>query len=215
MKTILFTSCYLDGKDSQGNDRLERTQRYLQYYGDIKESLGLNDIKLLVNGSKITPAIFNPDKNIYFESLPNLEHGRPNFPFDYRHCWRTFWHLKTLIEQGYKKIISIDTDTFVISKQLAAYIKDLEKGYTTFWSRKYQFPTAELTILCQDKFERILKFCETPIEEKYGKLMEQNLPFTQVNVEYNCDRFGETNMPVDANMDMYSQAGPLFKPELR
>ncbi len=225
MKTVLFTSCYLDGKDAQGNDRLERTKRYIKYYGSIKDILGIDECFLLDNGSseenigKLKEFLFSGRTHgqfdVKFKSVVNVEHGRPGIPLDYRHCWRSLYYYKQLIEENYKKIICIDTDTFVISTQLAEYIKNLKEEYTTFWSRKYQFPTAELTVLCENKFPRMLKFLETPMEQKFGLLMEQNLPFTCVNVEYNVDRFGETGAPIEANMDGYSQARPEFVPELK
>jgi hypothetical protein len=42
--------------------------------------------------------------------------------------------------------------------------------------------------------------------EHCGKKMELVLPFTEINKDLNCDRFGETNDLVTVDMDFYSQA---------
>lgn len=217
MKTILYSSCYLEGKDGQGNDRLERTARYIRYYLSQKETLGFESITLFDNGSnqdlyKILGDKVKSQFNMVFG--PNLPHGREGKPYDYGNCWRSLYYFQELIKQGYTKIITIDTDTFVLTKNCANYIRDLNSGWTTFWCRKWGFPAAEISILCEDKFDRFLEFCKIPWEQRLGSLYERTLPYTQINIEYYCDRGGEIGDTNIKKYDIYSQLGPELNPQL-
>ncbi len=218
MKTILCSSCYLDGYDIQGNDRLLRTIRYVEYYSSIKDELEIDKIKLIDNGSceQSIDYLYKATKNfdLDFESFPHLEHHIPGTLHHYPNCWRALYQNMPLIEQGYEKILMIDTDTFICSKKLATFIRQLNSGWNVFWCKRWNFPSAELSVLCQDSFPILFKFAEKPWPERVGTLMEREIPYTRIHKDWNCDRYGEVNAKLTENIDCYSQMGPNITPRL-
>lgn len=210
MKTALFSLCYLEGNDLQGNSRLRRNQRYVDYYSTIKEELGFETIILADNASK--PYLVDTFRSLsqgmgysvriirYNEHLPRRG------PLDYPYCWRGLYELKTLFDEGYEKIICIDSDGFVLSKRLANYIKSCKSGWVSFQERKYSWPEAALHILCKDALPIYEGFTSVPYSAYNGKPMETLLPFTHLERSFCIGRFGEEKMSQYDWMDFYGQA---------
>jgi uncharacterized protein (DUF2237 family) len=208
MITALYTTSYLEGQDWQGNDRLQRNLKYLKYYQALKEKLGYDKIVFADNASS--------DKNRH----TLLEAGGPDVSmigfedhlprtsiYGYPYCWRALYAFEILINKGYEKIINIDSDCFVLTQRALDYIKNLETGWTTFWCKKYGFPETAIQIICKDTFPEFLDFTKECRWEDRGtsKPMEILLPFTHVNKELNCDRWGETREALSPDKDIYCQ----------
>lgn len=210
MKSILCTSCFLDGLDNLGNDRLERNIRYIEYYYKIRDELDLDKIKLIDNGSSqesIDKLMAHPaSKLVEFESLPHLAHKNKEISFHYPHCWRSLYLTADFIKQGYEKILMIDSDAFIVSRKLAIYVKDLKSGWTSFWCPRWQMPDSAISILCEDAFPVFFDFIKIPFEQRIGMIMENTIPYTHIEKKFNCDRFGEYgDVPHDYRQDMYGQ----------
>lgn len=216
MKTILYAGCYLDGYDAIGNNRLERNIRYVNYYTSIREELGFEKIFLLDNGSNdesICEFLDRVDKSyLHFKSLENLKSDDPSH---YPYCWRVRYYTEELIKEGYEKIITIDSDCFVLSKRLAKYIKELNTGWTAMWCEKWQFPEDAMSILCKDSFHLFKNFIRVPVERRYGSKLEFSVPFTRIEEGFIGDRYGEDNIDMSEDMDFYAQAGPNIIPRLK
>ncbi len=203
--TVLWTTSYLDGVDKSGSSRLERTKKFIKYYRGIQKEIGFDTLLLIDNCSD--PALWkeinNPFEIQSIRLFPHLEHGGgQNYPY----CWRGLYKLREVITQNKpKKLIYIDSDGFVLSKKMADWIKNTNTGWNTVWCPKYNFPEASIHVLNHDVFPAFLEFTKGDYMEHCGKAMERVLPFTWVNKDLNCDRFGETREPVKDDMDFYSQ----------
>lgn len=212
MKTILLCQSYLDGKDAQGNERHARIWKYLEYYSSIADKLGIERIRLMDNGSKTSFWQSNTCQvPIEFYSVRNLAHG-PNL--HYPHCWVNLYYQETLIKEGYEKIINIDSDAFIVSNRLADYVKNLDSGWATLLCKRYNWPASEVSILCKDAFPVFHKYTEVPWQRRVGKLMERDVPYTIVNMDFDCDRYGESKAPLTEKIDLYAQMGPEIIPRL-
>jgi hypothetical protein len=222
MRTALYAPSFLDGIDPSGAQRIDRTHRYLKYYRALKDELGFDRIFLADDGSTphLTGAlggtIFEEDLSIGQLGHPDLfiltrrQHlGIPrNTDWDYPCYWKNLYETRKVFEIfGYDKVITIDTDGFVLSRRLAEYIRELRSGWTAFHERKWNFPTAELHVLCRGNgFERFDRFTYPHFMTHNGLLMEKTIPFTYVEPQFNCGRYGEDRHPQTAEMDFYSQA---------
>jgi hypothetical protein len=204
MKTALFSPSYLVGKDPSGSDRLERTNRWIRYYAKIQTQMGFQNMFLSDDGSPAELLDQLEDDPWVFEHPHLGKRGNGN-GVDYDYCWRALWDIRKLIELGYQKILTIDTDTFVLNWGLADYIRSLNTGWTAFEIKKYKFPSAELHILCEDAFPRYLEYTNRSFLDKSGVLMERDIPFTNIICTFDVDRYGEDRIPQNPKMDAASK----------
>jgi hypothetical protein len=204
---MLFTTCFLDGNDDSGSSRLERNINYVNYYMKIKNAIGFDQFIMVDNGS--SPVLieeFHKRTGSAVQLLLREHLKRGPGPFDFPYIWRAINEQKTILETGkIDKVIGIDSDGYVLSNRLADYIRSSSSGWEAFWSHKYQWPTAELNILNKDAFSIYIEYAKTPWQERFGKLIETTTPFTRINKDFICDRFGETREIPRPFMDFYSQ----------
>lgn len=202
MKTALFSPSYLDGLDPLGSDRLIRNIRWALW----NEKLKIGDLWLCDNASSLESVQRLMEAwpvNIHRFTM-HLPRGHGDNPYPY--VWRGLWFIKQLIEDGYDKIITLDTDCFIVSQRLLDYVKAANSGWEVFWIPKYGFPSGELHILNRDAFPLYLEYTKGPWIDKVGQLFESALPFSKINKDFNTDRYGETRIPQTADMDGYFQA---------
>lgn len=214
MSTILYSSCYLDGLDKSGSSRLLRTIQWVNYYRQMNQELGFKYMLLLDNGSsqdniqRFTQSAGGP--HVTFRSEENL---KSRSPLDYPYCWRAIHFMKTIIEMPdhkIDKIIFVDTDSYILTRRMSAFIKDLNHDWVSFESKMYGWPLSEIHIVSKAHFPRLLQFCEGSVQDfiarNNGKYMERVLPFSMVMTNpYKCDRFGEQRLAQTVDMDFYSQ----------
>lgn len=210
MKTALVTPCFLEGKDLLGNDRLIRNRRYLEYYARIEKEIGFDQIFLFDNAStedsiqKLGSSTIAANIDL-LRFRERLERG-PG-PHDYPYCWRALYAIREIINLGFEKIISIDSDGFVLTKRLAEFIRKSDNGWVSFWCENGKHPESSLHILNRNAFPIFQNYTRTPWEDRVGVMMETDLPFTDVRQEFRCGRFGEIGAPPqDISMDYYGQA---------
>ncbi len=223
MKTALFTPCFLEGKDAIGNDRLARNLEYVSYYSKISEDMGIDSIVLYDNASpmdlvgrferEIPYAIGNSEVDFQFFREPERLYGGGGYNYPY--CWRALYFLKDLIDLGFQKFLIIDSDGYVLSPRLAKHIKNLNTGWEALWCKKWQFPDASIQILCEDTFNVYNDFTKGPWLDHNGKCMETSLPFTKINKDFDCDRYGEDRALVTSHTDFYGQRPLDIKMEYR
>lgn len=208
MKTCLFSPCYLDGGDPGGVDRLDRMKRYLDYYSLLKEELGFDTLFLSDDGSsesRITE-LMRGRLGVEIILNPKLQKQGGLKECDYPWCWRALYDVRIPITLGYDKIITIDSDCFVLSNRLAKYVKELKSGWRAFHIPKYNFASAEFHILCRDQFPMFEAYCQTPFMDRNGTKMEEVMPFTHLHCGFDIDRYGETRTPLRPGMDFYSNS---------
>lgn len=210
MKTALFVSIFLHGKGPYcETSRVDRVLKYLTYYSEFQKDLGVDQIYVSDNGgngSQIFP-LLNHFPDIELIRHPHLMRGEPGPVFDYLPCWRAFYDYKKVIADGFEKIIIMDDDAYILSDCLMNYVRDLESGWTTLWCPTFNFPESALSILCKDAFPRYEEFTREPYWNKNKSIIpfENLIPYTTINHNFNCDRWGETRAPQTAEMDAYFQ----------
>lgn len=208
--TALVAPCFLDGEDGYGNNRIRRNQRWVNYYTAIQNKIGFDDIWLLDNSStreNIDRFLDGVDKTPFIQRFSERLVRREGMPHDYPYYWRALWFIKNLFV-SYDKIICIDSDCFVLTERMASYIKNLDSGWTSFWCKRWNFPDSSIWVLTKPEFDLFLKCTQGDWSRKVGECMERDIPFTYVNKDFCCSRFGE-EIPVplqDSTMDMYGQA---------
>lgn len=214
MKTVLFSPCYLEGQDWQKNDRLERNIRYIDYYSEHQREFGFEKIALLDNGSSQAKIdeLFSKIKYPHLVDFKTAENLKCLIPNGYSYVWRGLYYADDLIKKGYKKIINIDSDVFVLTQKMAHYIRDLRTGWNVPWSNKWEFPESSINILCHNAFPIFYDFIQTPYMNRVGDIMERVVPFTHVERAFKGDRYGEEFLPITDDMDYYGQMGPNVKP---
>lgn len=209
MKTCLFTACYLEGEDDLGNNRFLRNLKYLHWYNGLKAQLGHESMVFLDNGSKLhhCMALQTAVPDIEFLRLSHIPRGKGSYNYPY--LWRALYSARHwMADFGFDKIIFVDSDCYLLTERVTRYIRELESGWTTFWCQKYQFPAAEISVLCKDSFGLFQSFMdECPWENRdLTRPLELQLPFTEINKSFQCDRWGEDQVPQRPDMDIYCQA---------
>lgn len=231
MKTAIFAPSFLDGFDNFGGDRLIRTIKYMDWYEPLLGKLGASRIFLSDNGSdpssvhQLDCDVLGATESFHCRDLKNLraisgskttvlwfqEKYSRGPEFEYPYCWRNLYAVKILIGFGYEKIITIDTDGFIVSPGLTDYVRNSQSGWEAFWIKKYRFPSAEFHILNKDSFSHFMEFTTPHFMTYNGRCMEAELPFTRVDRFFDCDRYGEDRTPQHRGMDFYAQCPVDFE----
>lgn len=215
-KKIFFALCWL-GEDW----RVVRYQKYLEYYLKIQNEFEFDRIILLDNESDMN-LLLKLKANIYEAGTKKILHQQHGSIIDvyrcsehlprtgiheYPYCWRGLEFAQNFIKQNetLEKVYFIDSDFYVLTKNLTRYMRELNAGSTSFRCKKYGFAEAALFVLCRDWFK---KYCEIPIPSYThynGQNMEDILPFSKVETKFNGDRFGEARLKQTKEMDYYGQ----------
>jgi len=209
MKTALVSCLYLDGNDDQGNNRIDRNIRYVEYYEKIKKDIGFDDIILGDNCSS-AESMRKFKEGIGINNSVKIHVFDKHIPrkgiFEYGYAWRMLHYFRELIQDGYEKIITIDSDGYILTKRLANYVNNCNEGWEAFWCAKYNFPEAAFHILNKDQFNFFLGYTSVPWERMNGiGAMELALPFTKVNKDFNTDRYGEDSIIQSPDWDYVGQ----------
>jgi hypothetical protein len=132
--------------------------------------------------------------------------GRPdtlNFP-----GWhRSFAFAVAYAEKaGFDRVIHLESDAFLVSPRMRAYVRARTSGWTAMWCEKYHFPEIAVQIIGTDKLPALLSFTQAPYAGMIGKLPEFALrPHTEVERDMVGDRYGETDKDVPRTADFASQ----------
>ena len=206
MKTVLWSTAWLEGKDPLGSDRVDRTKRFLDYNRKIKKELGFDQIILNDNcshWSRINQLGATPfherglphqrdcDFFLYRHSKPLTRSAGHN---DYPYVWRGVYFLEKIIDLGdVDKIIVCADDCFVLTERLAHYIRDSKSGIVSFPSKVYDFPLTELSIINRDAFPILKKWFQVPwwVRSESRALYESAFPITHLEKRFTGDRYGE------------------------
>lgn len=216
MRTALFTTSYLDGQDALGSLRMDRTRRYLNYYRRFYFELGFDAVWFADDHSS-WPLVRQLQWEYYWVNIHRFDTRLPRGEgYHYPYVWRGTYFLKDLIEMGYDKIITCDTDAIILTPRLMKFIRELDSGYSTMWSPTYNFPAAEITVLCKDAFPRVLAWMDEKTWQERSEekvLFESAPPFTAFIKQFNGDRYGEfvnevgtRGLAQTPEMDFYTQA---------
>lgn len=188
---------YLDGKDLNGNDRLERNIKFLNYYLPLKKKMGISDFWIFDNCSseenfETFISIFPELKVVRFD-----KHLIRHSIHDYPYCWRALYQWRPLIESGnYDRIVSIDSDAYILSPILLDWLCHKSIGWSALWCDEFQMPEAAVCALEKSKFDLFMGFSTIPWERYRGLILERTLPFTNID-----RRFRSVRMDVNKNIE--------------
>jgi hypothetical protein len=207
MKSFLFCTSYINNEIS-GQHSL-RYKKWIEYYSSIKKELGVEYIFVIDDGSAIQDlamgdeiGLINMDRGLparlskKINILTFRDHlGRQvqNYAA-YPGWWRSFtYSVKIADKYGFKKIVHIESDFYVISQRLRDFLKRLKCGWTALYSSFYHFPETAIQIICQDCFALLIEICAKAESSKYefDRVAEEVLPFTSVIRHFRGDRIWE------------------------
>lgn len=199
MRSFIFcTSCICN--QSQYH-YFKRYKRWIDYYSPMLQSFQADRLFMIDDaGSNADPSV-----NIIEDELPEeLPDGVTLYRFKNRlgrpsqvhfpGWWRSFlFSIEIAKRYGYKKIVHIESDFFVLSPKLKRFIRDLNTGWISMYSHFYQFPETGIQVICEDAFPAFDKLKNDLQNRQYAssKLAEFMIPFTSIRKNFIGDRIGE------------------------
>ena len=208
MRTLVFCTAYAANQDTW-------ERRYRRWLDAILASdLAADQILLVDDGSPVLPDW--DDVTIVDEAGPHegrviLHHfpdrlGRRSV-LDFPGWYRSFCHAARHAEAGgFDKIVHIESDTFLITPRLRAYVNGLTDGWTALWCPSHEFAETAVQIMAGSAAIAFLDLSRQPYETFAGREFEIQLPFTHVERGFIGDRYGEYDAPVPRDADYAVQA---------
>lgn len=201
-KALLFCTSAVDPSAAAATHGWPRYQRWIEYYSARLDALGADAACLINDGSVSEAPVDIYDATALPETLPSgaaiirfpTRLGRPAL-FDYPGWWRSFCFSQQLARQyGYRKLIHIESDFFVLSSALIDYIASLSSGWTALFSRYYQIPETGIQVICGDSLDRMESVRQAVEATGLRFPAEHVLPFTTIERRFVGDRFGEAQV---------------------
>jgi len=221
MKSFVFCTSFFESEDHYDT----RISRWVNYY----KSLEFTKDKPLVIIDDGSPDISFCDKEFNIidpdnppEKLERINFIRfPNHLGRFSHLayfgwWRSFlYSFKVAEKYKFDKIIHVESDCYLLTSKITNYIENSNKGWATFWTKKYSFPETNIQVINKDMFHAHPKIEEKLNREKkksFGFLAgfhaEHVLPFTNIEKNFTGDRYGEEGLPQKPEYDYYCQTPP-------
>jgi hypothetical protein len=204
-KTLLFTTSYCT--DLPAWDR--RIYKWYKYFSSSPlyyDKLLILDDKspLLPNWENIhnitKPFSEEPtEKNLLISFQSHL--GRLGM-LDYPGWYRSYSFAARYAKKfNYKKVIHIESDSYLISNKIFDYFNKTESGWSSLWCKRYNFPENALQIICKDQIDNFYKTTLHPYNFFKNKVIEIYIPFTHINKNFIGDRYHEyrDDIPIDAD----------------
>jgi hypothetical protein len=205
MRSFLFCTTYID--NARQDQQTLRYQKWLEYYSVLMEALGVDHMFMIDDGSphpleSDLVTVISADSE-WPAHLPARIHvirfdqhlGR--IGNDYAGWWRSFTYAyKIAAKYGFDKIIHIESDFYVVSPRLRAFIREMNEGWMALYSAYYRFPETAIQVICKDCFD-LLEGIYIRVRESGFKLhdiAENVLPFTVVRKDFIGDRLGEDSV---------------------
>lgn len=202
-KTLLFAPCYLDE-----GERLERNLKWLRYYKPLKEKLGYDEILLVDNGSSQSKLHTLIDENIQDLSI---KHFPVHLPRLTQHAY-SYWYFafgeaaKYAIDNGFDKIIHIDTDVYLFTDKICEFVKNTNHGWTSMWCEMHKYPESTFQIIGADYLLAMKNFMTRDFLAFYPyDLAETRIPWTHIEKGFKGDRYGEKMLQQADDMHWYGQ----------
>jgi len=117
--------------------------------------------------------------------------------------------------KGFQKIVHIESDAFVLSERMMAYINGLEEGWTAFWCPIWQIPETAIQVIGCDQFEKVEELARLDRADPFflGGA-EYILPFTNVVKFFKGDRYAEYAKAAPDDADYICQLDGAIKDSL-
>jgi hypothetical protein len=201
-----------------GTSEQEWNQRYRPWIDHIRSCGLIHDQILLVDdGSPWLPKwddveIFDAGSDHDSNSAVCLAHFSTGKGVPLHEGWyRSFGHaLEYALTRGYNRVIHIESDAYLISAGAIHKFNNTHQGWLTLWCPTYCFPESALQVINQDQLSLAHEFFQQPITDVQGEkvnhtVIEQLLPFTQVDQTLKGDRYNEFGHEVPGDADFAAQ----------
>lgn len=213
--TLLF--CTMHGNDQ--NAWLGRCRRWLD--ANKGSDLIVDNILIVDDGSRYIPEWDDVTVLSEDDPLPNtpdylkqnpviLYHFKNNLGrsdvFDFPGWWRS-WRFGVQFAEnyGFKKVIHIESDAYLISEKIKRHFNDFSEGWTALWCPRHDFPELALQVAAGQGLAEMMRFAKTDYSEFVGKIHENIFPFTKVEKDFVGDRYGEYQLFIPINADYSAQ----------
>lgn len=207
MKTLLFCTTY--GKDIQQWEEL-----HSRWINAVESGyLEADKILMIDDGS---PELPNWDGIDVIEEgqLPETESeyrgtiyhfknnlGRPKF-YNHHGWYRSFTFSSVYAKKyNYDKIIHIEADSFLVSKNFQNYLNEFQNGWEAFWCRRHQIPETAIQVIAGAEWiDKLYEFSKLSHDTFDGRPpdpgVEHGDPYFpyKVNKNFYGDRFGEDEL---------------------
>ena len=194
-KTVVFCASFCAAPAAWDN----RYRRWLDAIG--RSGLLFDQVLIVDDGSATLPSW--PDLQIIaegeklratkpvalFHFADNL--GRRSV-FDFPGWYRSFgFAARFAAENGFDKIIHVESDAFLISRRIVDYINAVDDGWIAFWCKRWNFPETAIQVIAGSAVPAYRAVAERPHSAFVGRPIETALPFTRVERSFEGDRYGE------------------------
>ena len=214
--TLVFCTSYFDTEDTY----YLRYKKWISYYLSLPFAQD-KDFFMLDDGSDLSVAdnLYNyiegditedtqiKKMNFYHFNERKGSNKTANHPGWYRSF---FFSLKIARTLGYRKIIHIESDLYLLTPSICEYIDNFNSGWGSFKCKKYHFPESSLQIINKDNYIKLENFKQEILArgwEQVAKMnVEHHLPLTSCVEGFNGDRFGEEGLQQTEGMDYYAQS---------
>lgn len=211
-ETLLFCTSHVAGEPQWQ----QRYRRWLQHHAAI--DWGDARIAMIDDASPWVP----PAREIACHSTQALppqpasplmlrfsEHlGRPT-QGQYPGWWRSFLY-SVIVAQHYgcRRIIHVESDTYVLTRRMVAFLRGRERGWTAFWCPRWGFPETCVQVICEDSFSAMHSMWNLGWLRYANQCAEHILPFTEVVRDPHGNRYGETRTRIPSFADFAAQVTP-------
>jgi hypothetical protein len=131
--------------------------------------------------------------------------GRPSL-YDFPGWHRSFTFAALYAQaHGFERVIHIESDAFLLTSRLRAYLGGLKTGWVALYCDKYKFPEIAIQAAAGDGVARMAAWAKEPYETLRGRSHELLLPYTSVERGFIGDRYGEHLPEIPRNADYATQ----------
>lgn len=209
MKTPLFCTAYLPNRSKWSS----RYDRWLTLHRQIP--IERDAIFMFDDASPHRPD--DPSVHV-IDALPdNLQPGGVYFHRFVEHLgraaveafpgwWRGFaFSLDVAERYGFGKIVHVESDAYLLSRDLVDYVNALDAGWTALWCPRYRCPEVNVQVVCSDQFTALRAATARALASGCRQMPEVTLPFTHVETSFVGDRYSEYLPEIPADADYAAQ----------
>lgn len=220
MRAFLFCTSYFESAEQFD----ARYRKWLQYHASIP--LEVEKLFVIDDASPKPPT--NP-QIAWLDALPDAlpeqrvigyhfteRLGRPSL-LNYPGWWRSFFSSVRIADRyGFRKIIHVESDTFLLSKKLTDWMNGVSSGWSALWCPRYQFPETCVQVICADQFPAMREIAAKDYATHYAlQPVEVLLPFTHVEKNFGGNRYNEFRSSIPGYADYAAQCLPQTPVEFR
>lgn len=120
--------------------------------------------------------------------------------------WRSFIHsLEVARRYGFRRIVHVESDAYLLSEPLVEYLNSLESGWTVLWCDRYKLPEPAIQVIAEDQYPALQGIARMGVETLARQMAELTLPFTHVERRFAGNRYGETRRRIPGYADYACQ----------